>query len=291
LGLAPFLADEPADTARYLTWQPPGHFYSAVPSWRQVEARFDVLSDRSWRDIPGVTIDEDAHAELLRTLAPLWADFDFPAQPAPGTRYHTENGSFGPSDGRVHWAMLQHLRPKRLIEVGSGHSSALTLEAADRHLGGRLDLTFVEPYPAVLESLLADGDRDQVQVVASPIQEVDEQLFRSLEAGDVLFIDDSHVAKVDSDVLHLFFRVLPVLAPGVWVHVHDVFFPFEYPPHWLEEGRTWTEVYLVRAFLMYSTAFEVAFFGDAVRRSPRLAAMPEAEPLLGGSGSLWLRRR
>lgn len=289
--LVRYLEDDPADSARFLVWAPPGHFYSAIPSLRQVEARAEATFDRSWGPVAGVGFDEDAHAELLARLAPLWADFDFPDEPAEGSRYHVQNGSFEAVDGRVHWAMLQHLRPKRLIEVGSGWSSALTLEAVDRHLGGEVDLTFVEPYPDVLESVLADGDHDRVRVLAQPVQEVDDDVFRTLEAGDVLFIDDSHVAKVGSDVCDLFFRVLPLLASGVWVHVHDMFWPFEYPESWLREGRTWNELYLVRAFLQYNDAFEVAFFTDAVRFSPRLSAMPEAEALRAGGGSLWLRRR
>jgi hypothetical protein len=291
-GLAPYLAGDLTDTAAFLTWAPPGHFYSAIPSAAAVAGRVEaIFGQRGWRELPGIDLDEDAHAALLQTLAPLWTDFDFPAQPEAGTRYFTENGSFGAADGRVHWALLQHLRPRRLIEVGSGYSSALTLEAVDRHLGGAVDLTFIEPYPEVLESLLADRDRERVEVVDSFIQDVDEDRFRALESGDVLFIDDSHVAKVDSDVCHLLFRILPALRSGVWVHVHDVMFPFEYPQRWVEDGRTWNEAYLLRAFLQFNQEFEIAFFADAVRRSPRLAALPEAEPLLAGSGSLWLRRR
>lgn len=291
-GLVPYLDEDLADTAAFLTWAPPGHFYSAIPSAAAVAARADaIFNQRSWRPLPGIELDEDGHAALLQTLAPLWSDFDFPERPVEGTRYFTQNGSFGASDGRVHWALLQHLRPKRLIEVGSGYSSALTLEAVDRHLGGDVDLTFIEPYPEVLESLLADRDRGRVEIVDTFIQEVDEERFRSLEAGDVLFIDDSHVAKVDSDVCHLLFRILPVLQPGVWVHVHDVFFPFEYPQWWVEDGRTWNEAYLLRAFLQFNHDFEIAFFADAVRRSERLSAMAEAEHLLDGSGSIWLRRR
>lgn len=289
--LVRYVEDDPGDTAPFLVWAPPGHFYSAIPSLRQVEARAEATFDRSWGPVAGVGFDEDAHAELLARLAPLWADFDFPDEPADGSRYHVQNGSFEAVDGRVHWAMLQHLRPKRLIEVGSGWSSALTLEAVDRHLGGEVDLTFVEPYPDVLESVLADGDHDRVRVLAQPVQEVDDDVFRTLEAGDVLFIDDSHVAKVDSDVCDLFFRVLPLLASGVWVHVHDMFWPFQYPEAWIREGRTWNELYLVRAFLQFNDAFEIAFFSDAVRFCPRLAALPEAEALAAGGGSLWLRRR
>ncbi|OWY60928.1 hypothetical protein B7486_66545 [cyanobacterium TDX16] len=188
------------------------------------------------------------------------------------------------------YALLRHLRPKRFVEVGSGHSSALLLDAVDRHLQPGPEITLVEPYPQLVRSLLREGDEERLQVLEVPVQEVDPAVFTALEAGDVLFIDDSHVSKVDSDVNHLFFEVLPLLAPGVWVHVHDVFFPFEYPKAWVEEGRTWNEAYLLRAFLQFNSAFRVAFFSDVFLRSPRLSALPGAELFGQGCGSIWLRR-
>jgi hypothetical protein len=113
-----------------------------------------------------------------------------------------------------------------------------------------------------------------------------------LEANDILFIDSSHVSKAGSDVNHLFFTVLPRLKPGVLVHVHDVFYPFEYPLGWLRQGRAWNELYLLRAFLQYNTAFEMLFFNSFLwkhhkeqlaAKLPRMATNP--------GGSIWLRKR
>jgi predicted O-methyltransferase YrrM len=289
-GLVPYLNEDLADTARFLTWQPPGHFYSAVPSWSAVEERSAAAFDRSWRALPGVPIDEDEHVALLAAFVPLWADLDGIAAEPEAWRYGLGNSAFNPADARVLYALLRHLRPARVVEVGSGHSSALLLDAVDRHLQPAPEITLVEPYPQLVRSLLRPGDEERLTILESPVQEVDPSVFTALQANDVLFIDDSHVSKVDSDVNHLFFEVLPLLAPGVWVHVHDVFFPFEYPKAWIEEGRTWNESYLLRAFLQFNSAFRVGFFSDVFLRSPRLSALPGAEVFSNGCGSIWLRR-
>ena len=289
-GLVPYLNDDLNDTARFLTWTPPGHFYSAVPAWGVVKPRADIVFDRTWREVPAVPIDEDEHAALLTTLSALWTDLDGVEAEPDRWRFDPANVAFNPADARVFYGLLRHLRPARVIEVGSGHSSALLLDAIDRHLDPAPAVTLVEPYPELVRSLLRDGDAERIEILETPVQEVDLARFAALEAGDVLFIDDSHVSKVDSDVNHLFFEVLPRLQPGVWVHVHDVFFPFEYPQDWVEEGRTWNEAYLLRAFLQFNPAFRVAFFSDVMKRSARLAAMPEAAVFAEGCGSIWLRR-
>jgi len=128
------------------------------------------------------------------------------------------------------------------------------------------------------------------RLLARPVQEVGLAPFLALEAGDVLFIDSSHVAKTGSDVNFLYFEVLPRLAAGVVVHVHDVFLPDEYPPEWvLDEGRSWNEQYLLRALLMHSRAFRVLFGCHAASRLfPELVSEVFGGAL--GGGSFWIER-
>ena len=123
------------------------------------------------------------------------------------------------------------------------------------------------------------------------MQDVPLGLFKELGAGDILFIDTSHVSKVGSDVNHLFFTVLPALKPGVWVHIHDVTGDLEYPRHWFDEGRAWNELYLLRAFLMYNRAFRV-MFSSAQMYNEHRDFLRETMPMCaaGGGGQLWLRR-
>ena len=124
-------------------------------------------------------------------------------------------------------AMLRHLRPRRLIEIGSGYSSAVTLDTNEHFLGGSLECSFVEPYPELLLGLMKPGDHERVRVIPQRLQDVPLELFDELGADDVLFVDSTHVAKAMSDVNRLFFEILPRLKPGTFVHIHDVFYPFD----------------------------------------------------------------
>ena len=155
-----------------------------------------------------------------------------------------------------------------------------------------LELTFIEPYPARLRSLLRPADADTTRVLEQRVQDVPVDVFQCLRAGDILFIDSSHVSRVGSDVNYLFFEILPVLEPGVIVHVHDVLWPFEYPRTWVLEGRAWNEAYLLRAFLQYNSTFEVMLFNAWIGQAARdLAAELMPEFLVNPGGSFWMRKR
>jgi hypothetical protein len=132
-----------------------------------------------------------------------------------------------------------------------------------------------------------------VSLRREPVQQTPQAFFEELGPGDILFIDSSHVSKCGSDVNHLVFQVLPRLAPGVRVHVHDVFYPFEYPRNWvLEEGRAFNEDYLLRAFLTFNTAYEILAWNSSVAAlfpERFAAALPDAAQNAGAS--IWLLRK
>jgi hypothetical protein len=270
---------------------PPGHFYSAVPMLDEVERAAPRLYDVPWRQPPGVDLREAAQLDLLNEFLPMYAETRFPAEKHPDWRYFWKNPAYSYSDSFFLHAMLRHAKPRRVVEVGSGYSSCMTLDTNDRWFDGTIECTFIEPYPKLLEDLLRPEDRERIRVIASPVQEAPLDVFSVLGAGDVLFIDSTHVARAGSDVNFLFFDVLPRLAAGVYVHVHDVFFPFEYPLPWLRDGRQWQELYLMRAFLMYNRAFEVVLMssfldrhhGERIRRDFPLCAE-------NAGGSIWLRK-
>src|SRR5690606_4967570 len=107
----------------------------------------------------------------------------------------------------------------------------LMLDCNDLEFSGKITFTFVEPFADRLKSLLREADQDH-RIHESRCQDVPLEVFSALQDGDILFIDSSHVSKVGSDVNDQLFRILPALAPGVFVHFHDIFWPFEYPPEW-----------------------------------------------------------
>lgn len=268
---------------------PPGHFYSPLPDLVEVRSREPEIF---WtpRALPGIDLRTEAQLALVDELGPLTADQPFGDRPGDGLRYGFDNDYFAWGDALVLYGMLRREPPARFVEVGSGWSSALVLDVNDRLLGGSIDLTFVEPYPDRLNGLLRHGDRQRATVLEQPVQQVEDKVFASLEAGDVLFIDSSHVVKVGSDVHHLVLDVLPSLPAGVRVHVHDVAWPFEYSPAWVYEGRAWNEAYLLRALLVDNARLCIELWNDYLRaeHADRVAA---AIPLWARNRgtSLWLR--
>ncbi|WEV76932.1 class I SAM-dependent methyltransferase [Janibacter cremeus] len=172
----------------------------------------------------------------------------------PEDRWQPRNGMYGRADAAVLRGMVRHHRPTRALEIGSGYSTAVTLDAAARHLPG-LRITCVESNRQRLRYRLRPGD--DMAIIKANAQDVPLESFTQLEARDVLFIDSSHVLKHGSEVVWLYLHVLPVLAPGVIVHVHNVHCPFKYPERWLREGRDSTEAHLLRALLTHNDVWKV----------------------------------
>ncbi len=269
---------------------PPGHFYSPLPDLDAVEAQAERLYTPPTHD-DGIRLNLDAQKRLLTELGQYERGFDWSDHETPGRRYFIENGYFEQGDGMILYAMIRHFRPRRLIEVGSGHSSALAMDTNDRYCDPKMELSFIEPYPDRLRALMRSDDADQVKLYVAPVQEVPLELFETLEANDILFIDSSHVAKMGSDVNHLFFTVLPRLKPGVLIHVHDVFYPFEYPLEWMRQGRAWNELYLLRAFLQFNAAFEIVLYNNLMwHHAPGLVKQHLPIMAINPGGSIWLRK-
>jgi predicted O-methyltransferase YrrM len=273
-----------------IRFAPPGHFYSPLPDPSIVDRERDRLyalppvSD-------GVALNAEGQRHLLEELIPLAAAFDWPEEQTPGRRFFMKNDFYAYGDALLLFAMIRRFNPRHIIEVGSGFSSALMLDTNDLYCHSQIQLTFIEPYPDRLKCLLRPQDQKTTRLIAAPVQSVSVDLFDQLDANDFLFIDSSHVSKLGSDVNHMLFSVLPRLRPGVIVHVHDIFYPFEYPPAWVREGRAWNEVYLLRAFLQYNSVFEVLLFNaylayhytDLIKRRLRLMSV-------NPGCALWLRR-
>jgi hypothetical protein len=165
------------------------------------------------------------------------------------------------------------------------------LDLNENVFGGAVQLTFIDPDMTRLRPLLREGDHGRVTLIEKRVQEVPLEAFTMLGENDVLFIDSSHVSKVGSDVNRLYFDVLPALAPGVLIHIHDVAGNLEYPRDWIEEGRAWNEQYILRAFLMNNTAYRMELF-TAWLWNMKHALIAERMPMCarGGGGQMWLRK-
>jgi methyltransferase family protein len=180
-----------------------------------------------------------------------------------------------------------------MIEIGSGLSTLLAKAALDRNRAEGQDSEHIciEPYPRPwLENV--NGTR----LIRQPVETIDLAFFEQLRANDVLFIDSSHVLRIGGDVQFEYLEILPRLQPGVFVHVHDIFLPFEYPLSWIRDRKWfWTEQHLVQAFLAFNSAFEVVLalsYLNAHHRDALACAAPiYGENALSGPSSLWIRRK
>lgn len=269
------------------------HFYEPVPELR-------ALGDEIFRrhsELPGLGMREEQQLELLDQVAAFKPEYGaFPAQRPDGdpTRYFVRNGQFGRVDAEVLHALVRLCKPRRVLEIGSGYSTLVTAGAIR---GNRADdpnysceLISIDPYPPRFLRRLPELTR----LLEQRVQDLPVETFAELGPGDMLFIDSSHVLKIGSDVQFEFLELLPRVAKGVWVHVHDIFFPTDYPrPLVMEWHRFWNEQYLLQAFLAFNSAFAVRWCGSwmAHRHESRIReAFPSFD--LGGMwpSSFWMER-
>ncbi len=276
------------------------HFYSPIPI---VEELPSSLWDGP-SELPGVDLHvEDALALLNGPLLPYLAEFHPPLHPTqpgglsssthPGD-FWLHNNSYESVDAETLYAILRHLKPARVHELGSGASSHVIHLAAlaNAREDSPLEHTVFDPFPYTASPM-----GPVLSATTHPIraENLDPARFAALRAGDVLFVDTTHTVRTGGDVAHIFLEILPRLAAGVTVHVHDVFLPYEYPREWVvEERRAWAEQYLLQAFLAFNRDFEVVLPNYALARAApdvlkRL--IPSFDPYTVRPGGFWIRRR
>lgn len=258
-----------------LIWRTP---YSPVPD-------VPAADDAFWREpraLPGIELDLDAQLAFLRdALGPHLGDL--PAS------YPRRNRWYPGDEAALLWAMLRHARPRRIVELGCGHSTLATSAAlaANAAEGAPGELVCVDPEPRIP---LPAGARH----LACGAEEVPLEELVALAAGDVLFVDTTHVVKPGGDVVRIVLDVLPRLAPGVLVHVHDVFLPYEYPRLFAARGTYLSEQHLLQALLCENPRFEVVVSLHALVRERRVelaALLPGLDAAREPAPSaFWLRR-
>lgn len=245
-----------------------GHFYSLYPNIDEIMERKEKVFDE-YKEVNDIDLNEKEQIEMLKKMSKLYSSL--PQWPnitiSPGIsslRYRIGNLSLSLGDAVGLHCMLRILQPKKMIEVGSGFTSAVTLDTNEFYLNNSIELTFIEPYPELLKSVVKNSDT--INLIESGLQDVPLEVFEKLENGDILFIDSTHVSKINSDVNYLFFEILPRLKQGVYIHLHDIFYPFEYPQKWIEDGMIWNELYILRAFLQNNHDYEVVFFQNMMEK-------------------------
>jgi hypothetical protein len=267
----------------------PKTFYSPIPDLQALPA--ETFERRS--ELAGIDFDLDAQlAWATGEVAAGMAEFDPPDTAPDGAPVYVRGTQTYPLlDATVLYGVLRALRPRRVIELGSGASTLVTAQAlaANARDGAPSELEVFDPYPGVVDHRLPGLTR----LERRRAQDVALDTFGTLDSGDVLFVDTTHTVKLGSDVNFVILDVLPRLARGVVVHFHDIFLPYEYPRRWLDDfGLYWNEQYLLQAFLTLNGGFEVLLAVAALARdrAEQLRALLPPAVTTGAGAAFWLRR-
>jgi hypothetical protein len=264
------------------------HYYEPVVLPEHITR--DLTAERT---LPGIDLNAEEQLAILRAFDFASELKDIANQPKSDSAYSFQQPFFGPGDAEYLYSMVRRFKPKRIIEVGCGHSTRMIRHAVDRNRaaepGYACEHICIEPYENPwLESLGAS-------VIRQRVEDVDLAVFQTLGRNDILFIDSSHVIKPQGDVVFLYLTVVPLLRSGVFVHAHDILTPRDYFPEWvLGERRMWDEQYLLEAFLSFNSAFKITgalnwlwhnHRQETHRAFPVLATVPDDDP-----GSFWFQR-
>ncbi len=269
----------------------PGHFYSPIPSIDELREQEDKLFNNIPEDIPGVNLRKKEQLDLVKNFETYYEEMPFQSQKTDNRRYFFENPAYSYSDAIFLYCMIRHAKPNKIIEVGSGYSSCVSLDTNELFFDNEISTTFIEPYPKLFLSLINEEDNKRIKLMPNVLQDISLEEFSALEENDILFIDSTHVSKTGSDVNYIFSKILPALSKGVYIHFHDIFYPFEYPKKWVYENRAWNEIYMLRAFLEYNDTFEIVLFNTFLEYF-YTDYFEEHMPLClkNPGGSIWLRK-
>ncbi|KKQ50046.1 MAG: hypothetical protein US68_C0009G0001, partial [Candidatus Shapirobacteria bacterium GW2011_GWE1_38_10] len=263
----------------------PVHFYQPIPD----------LSSLNWEKISkpqkifGINFNDKKQLVLLNKFKKYQKEYNlFPTtKPKKNYEFFLNNLAFDNVDAMNYYNIVRHFKPKTIIEIGSGQSTKIAAKAC--LLNKDTKLISIEPYP---QPILRKGFPGLYKLIPKKVENVDINTFKKLNKNDILFIDSSHVLNTGSDVVYEYLQILPQLKKGVIIHIHDIFFPFDYPTAWIkDEKRFWTEQYLVQALLTFSKAFQILLSNNYIshKYSNELRNIYPKLPHIGG-GSLWLKK-
>lgn len=273
----------------------PVHYYSPLPDIPK--ARKNIARWGQESRMPAVKMDLEKQAAFVEQLQPFASECG--ALPSFSKIQEAGYGlGYGEMEANFLHCMIRFFKPRHMIEVGSGVTTFFSLNALAMNASGPEKVAgkiqCIEPYPS--KKLEALDKEERITLHSKEVQDVPVSFFERLGENDILFIDSTHAGKIDSDVYHLYLEILPVLKPGVVVHIHDIYFPFltcppEHPVFPLT--MLWNEGALCRAFLAFNDSYEILMSQSYLhyKRPATISGLiRDYDPTRHFPSSLWLRR-
>ncbi|PJJ84082.1 class I SAM-dependent methyltransferase [Mucilaginibacter auburnensis] len=265
------------------------HYYQPLIN----PAKHLTQSLRKDRNLPGIDFNVNEQLELLNSFNFVDELKGFPINKADELTYYYNNGFYESGDAEYLYNMIRHFKPRKLVEIGSGYSTLMAQNAFRKNQQEDTSLSYthicIEPYE---QPWL---EKTGVEVIRKRVETIEQKFFEELAAGDILFIDSTHMIRPQGDVLFEYLEVLPILKPGVVVHIHDIFLPKDYPDQWiLKEHRLWNEQYLLEAFLTFNNNYKILgavnflshnYNSEFSVKHPIYSQQPGREP-----GAFWMVR-
>lgn len=269
------------------------HYYEPLPDFPSITQKQALKRHHS----SCIDWNLEAQLDLVQILSLYDTEIkQLAEQQSASLKFDFFNDFYGELDAAVYYALLREIKPSTVLEIGCGYSTQIAALAIEKNKqeGKISKIICIEPYP---EPRLTEANID-IKLITEKVEDVDLKIFKQLEAGDILFIDSTHTVKFGSDVCREILEILPEISPGVWIHFHDIFFPYDYPPQWLIEERTaWNEQYMLEAFLSYNHSFEVILANhwlsvDYPQEVAKLwAGVLQWKEPYHNCGGLWLRKK
>lgn len=252
----------------------------------------DLTLDNQPRNLPGIDFRHNEQIKLLESFNSNILPNNWNEEAANDISFSLHNPNFGAGDADLWFHIINHFKPKKIIEIGSGRSTLVAREAVATNIAGnnnyQCEHICIEPYEMTwLEKL-------EINIYRSKLEELDSQIFETLSDGDILFIDSSHIIRPGGEVLMEFLEILPQLASGVIVHVHDIFTPRDYPEKWLKDPRFWNEQYLLEAFLSHNSDWEILIANNYLAHDVPELMEKHCRYFVAGKdnpGSFYMRRK
>lgn len=233
------------------------HFYQPIPNLQEI-----MTYAGKERPLDSIDWHLDKQVEIVKYLLEKYCLEFNKKEVVSAFGYSEDTSALISGDAEFLYAMVREKKPSRVIEIGSGGSTKIIAAALKMNFlenSQTPQLISIEPYPQDFLKNFVNVSKDflEFSLLTQKVEAVDLSIFESLQTNDILFVDSSHVFKPGSDVEFEFLQVYPRLQTGVLVHIHDIFFPYDYPIEWnLKESRYWNEQYFLETFLQFNEKFQ-----------------------------------